>query len=208
MSCIVNHNITATDLDYEWYLGNRLISSRGSFLTLNFTESASVSQGGMYRCSAYKYIYYDNIYLYYNTDVRGYSPHVSILFSPSFAEEPESTEARVNDSIELSCTAFGYPVPVIKWNRITTEVSQDHTNNTVELPKAAYNDTIVSIYNVTSTLIIPSIQYDDFGNYLCVAALSSSELSEDVQVISSVSTITSMSYFICFIVTFYFYSIS
>ena len=191
LSCIVNHNISNMSvLSYEWFLSNRLISNNSNII-LNYTNDSSVSQGGNYRCSAY-YINNKGAYGYwYFTDLRGYSPRVPVLFSPSFSEEPGSIKTKVNDLIELSCTASGYPIPVIEWKRITANSSQNIFNNTVELPRNTDNDTTdAGANNITSTLIIHNIQYDDFGYYLCVATLSSSELSEDVQAISSLSIVT------------------
>ena len=190
LSCVVNHNISNTSLlRYEWPLSNTARPvGNNSFITLNYSNYSLVSQGGFYRCLAYFYGY--QLYYYYFTDVRGYSNRVSVLFSPSFSEQPDSVILKVNDSIELSCTAFGYPVPVIEWKRVNSLNTSDYINNIIELPENAYNDTVADTNNITSTLIIDDIQYEDFGYYLCVATMSSSELSEDIQVLSSVSTVT------------------
>ena len=185
LSCVVNHNIIG--LSYEWPLSNTPVGNN-SFITLNYSDYSLVSRGGLYRCSAYFYGY--RFYYLYFTDLRGYSNRVSVLFSPSFSEQPDSVTSKVNNSIELSCTAFGYPVPVIEWKRVDSLNTSDFINNIIELPESAYNDTVAGTNNITSTLIIDDIQYDDFGYYLCVAAMSSSELSEVVQVLSSISTVT------------------
>ena len=168
-----------------------------SFITLNYSDYSLVSQGGLYRCSAYYYNYFDHFYLYgYFTDLRGYSNRVSVLFSPSFSEQPDSVMSRVNDSVELSCTAFGYPVPVIEWKRVNSLNTSDFINNIIELPESAYNDTVAGTNNITSTLIIDDIQYDDFGYYLCVSRLPVSEdnvsMPHLLSNISSVATVTSM----------------
>ena len=188
LSCVVNHNISnIIGLSYEWPLSNTPVGNN-SFITLNYSDYSLVSQGGLYRCFAYIYNYFYNYW--YFTGFHGYSNRVSVLFSPSFSEQPDSVTSKVKDSVELSCTAFGYPVPVIEWKRVNSLNTSDFINNIIELPESAYNDTVAGTNNITSTLIIDDIQYDDFGYYLCVAAMSSSELSEVVQVLSSISTVT------------------
>ena len=188
LSCVVNHNTSnIIGLSYEWPLSNTPVGNN-SFITLNYSDYSLVSQGGLYRCSAYFYDYHS--YYMYFTGLRGYSNRVSVLFSPSFSEQPDSVTSKVNDSVELSCTAFGYPVPVIEWKRVNSLNTSDFINNIIELPENSYNDTVAGTNNITSTLIIDDIQYNDFGYYLCVATMSSSELSEDIQVLSSISTVT------------------
>uniref|UniRef100_A0A1X7VCC1 Ig-like domain-containing protein n=1 Tax=Amphimedon queenslandica TaxID=400682 RepID=A0A1X7VCC1_AMPQE len=182
--CVVNHNISnPSDILYDWYFNNDVLVINGSSsLTLSYSDYSSVNQGAYYACFPY-----NNAFLFF---IRGVSPHVPVLFSPSFSEQPDSVISKVNDSVELSCTAFGYPVPVIEWNRVNSLNTSDFINNIIELPENAYNDTVAGTNNITSTLIIDDIQYEDFGYYLCVATMSSSELSGDIQVLSSISTVT------------------
>ena len=186
LSCVVNHNISnPNDLLYAWYFNNDVLVVNGSSsLTLHYSDYSSVNQGAYYACFAY-----NDAFVFV---IHGMSPHAPVLFSPSFSEQPNSIISKVNDSIELSCTAFGYPVPVIEWKRVNSLNTSDYINNIIELPENAYNDTVAGTNNITSTLIIDDIQYEDFGYYLCVATMSSTELSEDIQVLSSISTVTGM----------------
>lgn len=120
--------------------------------------------------------------------VYGFSPSVLIAFAPSFADQPQSVDASVNESAEFSCTAFGYPPPIIEWRRVTSlsNLSILHDVNT-ELNTDIYNST--GTINITSTLVIEPVQYDDFGYYLCVAMFSSNNLES--RVISSTAILTS-----------------
>ena len=186
LSCVVNHNISdPNDLLYDWLRNyDVLILNRSSSLTLYYSDYSSVGQGGNYTCVPYNAVY----------AIHGFSPQVPVLFSPSFSEQPDSVISKVNDSIELSCTAFGYPVPVIEWKRVNSLNTSDYINNIIELPENAYNDTVAGTNNITSTLIIDDIQYEDFGYYLCVAKLPVSEDNVSMPHLlsntSSVATVT------------------
>ena len=188
LSCVVNHNISnPNDLSYVWYYNYYfyVVTSRSSSLTLNYSDYSSVSQGGNYTCLPYNSAFVFFIY--------GISPHIPVLFFPSFSEQPNSVISKVNDSVELSCTTFGYPVPVIEWKRVNSLNTSDFINNIIELPENAYNDTVAGTNNITSTLIIDDIQYDDFGYYLCVSKLPvSGDNVSMLSNISSVATVTGM----------------
>ena len=186
LSCVVNDNISDPNaLSYKWYDNDGFcVQNENSSLTLEYSDYSSVSQGSNYDC----YAFTDFVYIYSS----GASFAVPVYFSPLFTVQPVSVAARYNDSVRLSCTAFGYPVPVIEWKRVNSLNTSNYINNIIELPENAYNDTVAGTNNITSTLIIDDIQYEDFGYYLCVATMSSSELSEDIQVLSSVSTVTGM----------------
>ena len=186
LSCVVNHNITDR-ISYIWsYNNNHLLN--GQFVTLTYSDYLSVSRGGSYSCVVYISSAFVEI---------GESPPVSILFSPSFSKEPSSRETRFNDSIELSCTVFGFPVPEIEWIRISSlNTSFNSSCCGIDLPEGAYNDTTEATYNATSILIIDDIEYVDFGYYLCVSKLPVNASSIAAQNLlynfSSIAVITGM----------------
>jgi len=73
---------------------------------------------------------------------------------PTITQGPVDTPAMIGDTVMLTCTATGIPLPTITW--------MDENDNSV---------LVMSIDSTTilSTLTLLNLQDDDFGNYTCTA---------------------------------------
>jgi len=67
------------------------------------------------------------------------------------------TPGMINDSVMLSCTATGIPLPTITW--------MDESDNMMLMG----SDMIIDSATILSTLTLSNLQDDDFDNYTCTA---------------------------------------
>lgn len=72
-------------------------------------------------------------------------------------------DARENDSVDMNCTAVGYPLPTIEWKSLR--------NDQTILP----NVTVTTERNITSYLTLKNLLKNDAGNYSCSIPEYSSE---------------------------------
>ena len=157
------------DLDgfeYSWMLNNEVLDETSSILTVQYDNVESVNEGGYYQCFA----------SYNNALLTGSSNLILLIFAPYITTHPVSVSVNVNETIELSCTATGYPAPIIEWYRVESNtVFSDYDAvlyYSIELPDVSdYNDTTSDATITNATLIISPIDYIDYGYYLCVATL-------------------------------------
>lgn len=64
-------------------------------------------------------------------------------------------EAKENGSVEMNCTAIGYPLPSIEWKSLRND------------QKIVSNYTHVTEKNTTSYLNLKNLLKNDAGNYSC-----------------------------------------
>ena len=170
LTCMAHSNIMLDNIIYKWTFNDVYIDSNDSFIFINYTTYNSVLEGGVYRC-------YISVL---DLSLEAVSEDTIILFAPVFTTQPSSLGISVMNTVEFSCIAFGYPTPTIQWRRIssTEEVSslEDIDDLSVNLPLNAYNISYSGYVNETSTLRIYPVDYHDFGYYICVATLSSSDI--------------------------------
>lgn len=80
---------------------------------------------------------------------------------PPFVESsPLDTEVVINDSVSLSCSASGVPLPNITWSRTGYGELMNSTN---------YLITNVQGDSITSLLTVVSAMQGDTGHYNCTA---------------------------------------
>ena len=171
MSLNLTCNISFSgDVNYTWSLNDTFIPNESrSYYTISYTDQDSVKLGGTYQCYAHTS----------DVSVYGSSPKVLVLFAPHVIEHPSSVAVSNNDTVEFTCTAIGYPTPTIEWKRVMSSNVANLTalqNMENELPMNTNNVSITGTNNETSTLTIDPVQYEDYGYYLCMATLSSSDI--------------------------------
>ena len=167
---MAHSNIMLNNIVYKWTFNDVYIDTNDSFILINYTTYNSVLEGGVYRC-------YISVL---DPSLEAVSEDTIILFAPVFTTQPSSLGISVTNTVEFSCTAFGYPTPTIQWRRInnTEDVSslEDIDDLSVDLPLNFYNISYSGYVNETSTLMIYPVDYQDFGYYICIATLSSSNI--------------------------------
>ena len=170
LTCSINEAIDTDMVFYAWKLNGKIINHTLPFIHINYDHYSSVNQGGEYQCFVYNS----------DSSASETSPKVIVAFAPVLVNEPMSVKTIVNDTVEFICTAFGYPTPTIQWRRIssTKEVSslENIDDVSVNLPLNAYNISYSGYANETSTLRIYPVDYQDFGYYICIATLNSSDI--------------------------------
>ena len=170
LNCTIDERINPDMVFYTWKFYGNIINHTLPFININYDHYSSTNQRGEYQCFAF------------NNDLsaRGTSPDVFVAFAPVLVNEPMSVKTIANDTVEFICTAFGYPTPTIQWRRINTteEVPslEDIDDLSVNLPLNAYNISYSGLVNETSTLRIYPVNYHDFGYYICIATLFSSDI--------------------------------
>ena len=92
------------------------------------------------------------------------------LVAPRFIDVPQSVEAFIGTAVNLSCSADGFPAPVITW---TFQVMQ-FTNETVNSSNSTYTE---------STIVITNLLLSHGGSYSC-------QVESDAAVMSSSSSAT------------------
>ena len=170
LTCTIDKGINPDMVFYTWKFNGNIMNHTLPFININYNNYSSTNQRGEYQCFAF------------NNDLSasGTSPNVFVAFAPVLVNEPMSVKAVVNDTVDFSCTTFGYPTPTIQWRRInnTEDVSslEDIDDLSVDLPLNSYNISYSGYVNETSTLRIYPVDYQDFGYYICIATLSSSDI--------------------------------
>jgi hemicentin len=159
-----------------------------SVLYLNYTNEQSVHDGGVYKCSA----------MSIDGASNGVSSSILIIFSPHFFIQPlPLVQAMHNDTgVTLTCGAIGFPSPTIEWKRLTrsyVNTSEPLEEFMIDLPEQNYNDTVTGTFNETVTLTIDPVEYEDYGYYICVATIPSSDILEISDCCNN-NSVTSMVY--------------
>ena len=135
---------------------------------ISYSTSEDVNRGGVYQCFAASN---DMIF-------TGNSPHILVLFAPFFTVHPESVNTSFNSSVEFRCTAVGHPSPMVQWYRLHSNVNisdlESVNSLSVLFPYSSFFETESTNTSDSSLLIIDSLEYDDFGYYVCVASLDNS----------------------------------
>ena len=187
LNCTINGStVSTTSVQVSWYRNNVIISTQTPILTIDYTSPESVNDGGSYKCIV-------------NGDDEsstGESESVLIVMSPHIIQQPSNVQTLANRSIQFTCSATGYPLPTIEWKRVSIDNNftslQALENFTVGLPNNITNNSISSMAVVYSVLILQSVNYDDFGYYLCIATLSLDVLLNDSNItLMDCSTISS-----------------
>ncbi|PNF42950.1 hypothetical protein B7P43_G11501, partial [Cryptotermes secundus] len=132
---------------------NLRLTEEESGLTL-FLEYADPSYAGEYQCVAENDYEVDT-----GVSVGKY------IEAPAMVAVEGSVLARVGDTVQLKCSAKGYPTPVIGWSRNEEEIV---TSSKYEVQE-------------DGTLLISDTQVTDNGEYICIAE---NELGVDIDVIS------------------------
>ena len=76
------------------------------------------------------------------------------LVAPQFITEPQSVEASISSAVNLSCSADGFPMPVIRW----FFQGMNFTGNTVNSTNSTFAE---------STIVITDLMISDGGMYSC-----------------------------------------
>ena len=76
------------------------------------------------------------------------------LVTPRFIVIPQSVEAFIGTAVNLSCSANGFPAPVITW----TFQAMPFTNETITSSNSTYTE---------STIVITNLLLSHGGNYSC-----------------------------------------
>ena len=76
------------------------------------------------------------------------------LVAPRFITEPQSIEASISSAVNLSCSADGFPTPVITW----FFQGMNFTSNTVDSANSTFAE---------STIVITDLMITDGGMYSC-----------------------------------------
>ena len=178
-------SVSSLSVQIFWYKDDELINdTETQTLTIDYTSPESVSNGGSYKCVAQGTL----------GSSIGESNSVLIIFSPHIVRTPSNVQTRVNRQIQFICNATGYPLPSIEWKRISVEndltTSEEIDNVAVDLPYRVTNDSSINMNEVSSVLTLLSVDYDDFGYYVCIATLT----SDDVYVLFNNSNVTLMDY--------------
>ena len=178
-------SVSSLSVQIFWYKDDELINdTETQILTIDYTSPESVSNGGSYKCVAQGTL----------GSSIGESNSVLIIFTPHIVQTPSNVQTRVNRQIQFICNATGYPLPSIEWRRISVEndltTSEEIDNVAVDLPYRVTNDSSINMNEVSSVLTLLSVDYDDFGYYVCIATLT----SDDVYVLFNNSNVTLMDY--------------
>ena len=76
------------------------------------------------------------------------------LVAPRFITKPQSIEAFIDTAVNLSCSADGFPAPVITW----TFQAMPFINETVNSSNSTYTE---------STIVITNLLLSHGGSYSC-----------------------------------------
>ena len=139
---------------YQWIKGRNLLSpitppldvtSVLSTLTIVSNESRLVLEsivgddGGEYTCIAINEAGFDN-------------DTVTLYISPNITRQPVNQYVQPGDTVSLYCEADSFPPPTYQWER------RNETGNFVVISG-----------ETNSNLTITDIEYEQFGDYRCVA---------------------------------------
>ena len=172
-------------MTYTWLLDDRVIDVNESFIVITYMSSDQVDDSGEYRCRV------SSLALSLTIE----SQRALVVLAPVIVANPlPAVETLANNSIQLICNATGYPLPSIEWRRISVENSlttlQGIDNVTVNLPYNITNESSIDMNEVSSVLTLQSVDYEDFGYYVCIATLT----PDDVYALFDNSNVTLMDY--------------
>ena len=178
-------SVSSLSVQISWYKDDVIINNTVTqILTIDYMSPESVDNGGSYKCVTQGTV----------GSSIGESNSVLIIFSPHIVQRPSNVLTRVNRQIQFMCNATGYPLPSIEWRRISVENNlttlQGIDNVTVNLPHRVTNESSIDMNEVSSVLTLQSVDYEDFGYYVCIATLT----SDDVYVLFDNSNVTLMDY--------------
>ena len=185
VTCLANNNLKINDLSYTWLLNDIVIDVNESFIEITYTSSDQVDDSGEYRCKV------SSLTLSLTIE----SQRTLISLAPVIVANPlPALGTLVNNSMTFTCNATGYPLPSIEWRRISVEndltTLEEIDNVAVNLPYRVTNDSSINMNEVSSVLTLLSVDYDDFGYYVCIATLT----SDNVYVLFNNSNVTLMDY--------------
>lgn len=173
ISCSASASIVSTsDLIYSWMLNDEvLLDETNSWLFIEYYDISDAAQlGGIYKCRVT------------SSDMRfaGVSKGHLILMAPHLIEQPQDTNTYFTDSVHLTCTVVGHPTPVIEWYKVGSDGNFTDINSVLEnrqsLPNSSYYETATANSTETSVLTISSVDYEDYGYYMCVASFNDSSV--------------------------------
>lgn len=168
--------------------GRIVQNSTQNTITVSYINSSSVTQGGMYTCMV-------------DTGFSIISSNTSTLmvFSPIIIDHPMNTiSATDGDRVQANCTATGFPRPWIEWYRLAEGANHPTHDTTidriravsVELPTDSVITNTTDEYSVSSSLVIPMVEYTGYGDYVCLSVLDYNEPSLPNQDNSSLLTLS------------------
>ena len=76
------------------------------------------------------------------------------LVAPRFITEPQSVETSISSAVNLSCSADGFPMPVITWSF----QGMPFMGNTMNSTNSTYTE---------STIVLTNLMLTDGGSYSC-----------------------------------------
>ena len=170
ISCASNSNIEVDEVIYSWTFNENVTNINSSVLTIEYNSAESVTQGGLYQCFTHAL----------GMILTATSNRILIAFAPAIISSPEFSFSDHNDSVTLNCTAVGHPLPTVEWYRlesnITIEDFDSLYNYTIELPKSSFITNFTDSFEITSSLNIDPVNYNDYGYYVCVARVDNESL--------------------------------
>ena len=180
-------------------------NSTSDALNITYEDDSSVTQRGVYLCTA------DNVYSFSTA---------TVWFAPLITEEPANVFTTVNSSVQLNCSAVGFPAPQLQWIHLMpgenlTDLStfkeiNDHDPNLPEGAMVLFSTDVdnSSSFDNDSSLTFDGIEPADFGSYVCVATLnietfinSTFNLTDVPFAISGISVLTGKTRFNTFVVS-------
>ena len=179
LACSVYTYYNLDELEFEWTLNNQSLNtfsysnfSVDSQLSIDYSDLSSVTMGGLYRCIARNA----------GENIVGKSNTVLVSFAPQITTNPFDIFSTVSSRVYFNCTAVGYPTPEIVWYRIANNTNHQTIENlkrqSVRLPSSAVTETVfLSTTTESSSLVVDSVQYPDYGYYSCVAFLKDDALT-------------------------------
>ncbi len=177
-----NTTLLTGNLTYEFQLNNEVVQNyTDSSLSITYTDESSVSNGGVYICSIREDM---DMPIYSLTTLR-------VFFAPIITTDPVNVFTDSDETVEFNCTAVGSPAPIVTWYRLrsgaNTSFIDDLDNITgmsVELPQTSNVTFDNAVENtLTSTITFDTVQFMDFGDYVCVATLDLEEIQSFIAAI-------------------------
>ena len=102
-----------------------------------------------------------------NNAGQGYATTM-LFIRPRIISPPSNASARVNDDVQFTCIAEGFPAPTISWECLYCEtpilLSESGMSSSDLTGDRVYNDAM------NGTLELLSVVYSDYGQYRCVVS--------------------------------------
>ena len=156
---IINDNVTAHQVTSYLMLSHISHNDSGIYhcnATNELAEMKSIlSSGRVYILSKFEALLYKQCYICYE------------LGPPSLEKGFRNITKNQSDTVKLSCTFSGQPVPRVTWSRSQNNADNDQLDirtNKITVTSSSSDTTVVS------TLKINDIQKTDEGNYICSAS--------------------------------------